>query len=99
MNQRIATRLHYGQRVPAYFDAKPRTRMSQIENDPTSVIAKLRGIAAEAREPVDLIDDPHNLSGLADAQPPYPVALARLSLGMVGIAAVILAGVGFGLWN
>ncbi|WP_395326901.1 hypothetical protein WBP06_09305 [Novosphingobium sp. BL-8H] len=90
MNQRIATRLYHGDRVPAYFTAKPRTRMSQIEKDPTSVIAKLRGIAAEAREPVDLIDDPENRTGWADAQPPYPVGVLFASLGCVFIAAVTL---------
>lgn len=91
MNKPIATRLHYGEDVPAYHFAPQRTRQSQVEKDPTSVIGKIRAMQAEqARVASELGVEPElNI----------PQGIARVSLGLVGIASVLMLGVGLGLWN
>lgn len=91
MNKPIATRLHHGDRVPAYYCAPQRKRQSQADKDPTSVIGKYRAMQAEqARVAKEL--------GVAP-EVSLPKGIASISLGLVGVAAALLIGVGAGLWN
>ncbi len=91
MPKPIATRLHYGEDVPAYHFAPQRIRQSQVEKDPTSVIGKIRAMQVEQAR----------VAGELGVEPELniPQGIARVSLGLVGIASVLMLGVGLGLWN
>ncbi|GEM_PF-5579685 len=91
MNKPIATRLVYGERVPAYYCAPQRKRQSQADKDPTSVIGKYRAMQAEQSRVAKELDVAPELS--------LPQGIVRVSLGLMGIAAALLLGVGVGLWN
>ena len=91
MHKPIATRLHYGEEVPAYHFAPQRKRQSQADKDPTSVISKYRAMQAEQARVAKELDVMPELS--------LPQGIVRVSLGLMGIAAALLLGVGVGLWN
>ncbi len=91
MTKPIATRLVYGERVPAYYCAPQRKRQSQADKDPTSVIGKYRAMQAEQSRVAKELDVAPELS--------LPQGIVRVSLGLMGIAAALLLGVGVGLWN
>lgn len=91
MPKPIATRLHYGEDVPAYHFAPQRTRQSQVEKDPTSVIGKYRAMQAEQAKVARELGVEPEVS--------LPRGTASIALGLFGIACVLMLGIGLGLWN